>query len=176
MEPRACASSQGSSRHVSLVLRAVNMTHVERVAEFWCNVLVERGFRGSAARRDTIVAFLVENRFTKLTHLREADHPREWKGAEALEPGELEAVWDIRLAARCRSRWVGRCACCGCMPAHKHVLQVQAPEEATLRCKRFGAVGAAEAAQHNLGWDGSHGSNAGSPALDPVGPGAPRMA
>ena len=48
---------------------------------------------------------LVKNGLLKLVHLRYADHPREWSGAEQFTIGELEGVWKLKGSSfRQRSR------------------------------------------------------------------------
>ena len=51
-----------------------------------------------------MVSFIMQNDMTKLEHLTFADHPGGWLGADRLSESELEAVWDIRLLYRARSR------------------------------------------------------------------------
>ena len=74
------------------------------VFEKWQNVLVEHGFKGDGSRQEHLARFLVENQITKLEHLRYADHPREWLGAQDITAEEQEYVWKLKRVARSRSR------------------------------------------------------------------------
>ena len=72
-------------------------------ANYWFSQLVAVGCVDAECERlETMCDFLVVNEFTHVDQLREADHPREWPGAERLSQAAVEAVW--RLVQRQRSR------------------------------------------------------------------------
>ena len=58
------------------------------------------------AGEERLASLLVDNAVTKLSHLADAEHPRDWVGAAAIEEVELDFVWGLRSKARQRSRCV----------------------------------------------------------------------
>ena len=57
------------------------------------------------AGEEKTARFLLRNAVTKLAHLEDVDHPRDWVGSHELEAVELDFVWGLRGKARKRSRW-----------------------------------------------------------------------
>lgn len=70
----------------------------------WSDKLCEFGFPGDAGRRDAAAQLLRENEFMSMRSLQDADHPREWVGAECLAADELEFLSELRVRKRSRSR------------------------------------------------------------------------
>ena len=79
------------------------MDHVSVVA-LWRSMLAKNGFGGGAAREERVAKLIANNLITKVEHLKYADHPSEWLGAEGITPDELQAVWNLRGVVRQRSR------------------------------------------------------------------------
>jgi len=57
-----------------------------------------------------LATFIATNDIIKLKHLRFADHPRSWFGADQFSAVELAFVWGLKSTARMRSRLSG-CSC-----------------------------------------------------------------
>ena len=97
-------------------LPEAEMTNHDLLVDFWRNVIAENVpsfsdcreagicVEGKSALCQLLAAFLVKNDFTKVDQLKQADHPSEWIGADALSRDELELVWSLRKVARRRSR------------------------------------------------------------------------
>lgn len=105
------------------------------LVEFWRHVLVENGYSGGAeGGKSSIVSYvdavamslcstgeerlaslLVDNAVNKLSHLTDAEHPRNWVGAAAFEEVELDFVWGLRPKDRQRSRCVPFALCALCL-------------------------------------------------------------
>ena len=92
------------------------MANHDLLLDFWRNIIAENVpsvsdgrdagicVEGKSALCELLAAFLVKNDFTKVDQLKQADHPSEWIGADALSRDELELVWSLRKVARRRSR------------------------------------------------------------------------
>ena len=78
------AGTHGSDSHVA----AMPSAHSTRV-RYWLDVLRSGCFDGREDRLVVVAQLLVGNGFSHLAQLREAEHPREWVGAEDLEEREL---------------------------------------------------------------------------------------
>ena len=79
------------------------MDHASVMAR-WLLVFAEHDIKG---RRNVLASFLVQNEITKLEHLKYAEHPQKWIGAQDINADELEVVWNLRHKTRKRSRRVG---------------------------------------------------------------------
>ncbi len=60
--------------------------------------------RTGSERKNCMASFMIHNGITRLKHLRFIDHPRTWDDATRLTSDELDFVWELRRAARARSR------------------------------------------------------------------------
>ena len=80
-------------------------THSTRVG-YWLDVLRSCSFAGRDDRLAVVAKLLVDNDFSSLEQLREAEHPQEWVGAEVLEIGELDFLAALRSMKRPRVRCV----------------------------------------------------------------------